>query len=114
MVHWFLYYLLQSLRLYFLCGYASPAAHVTQPRQTRMGMRLLPIPMMWGTCLLWGYFLGGGRNAARDSTELLLAADNLGSASQTWIIKKSWISESGQAMVLSSYPGQMTPKPSTT
>jgi len=32
MVHWFLYYLLQSLRLYSLCGYASPAAHVTQPK----------------------------------------------------------------------------------
>ena len=59
MVHWFLYYLLQSLRLYSLCGYASPAAHVTQPRQTRMGMPLLPIPMRWGTCLLWGYFFGG-------------------------------------------------------
>ena len=32
MVYWFLYYLLQSLQLYSLCGYASPAAHVTQPR----------------------------------------------------------------------------------
>jgi len=46
--------------------------------------------------------------------EVLLAADNLGAASQTWIIKKSWIFESGLAMVLSRYPGQMTPKPSTT
>jgi len=61
-----------------------------------------------------GVLLWGGRNAARDSTELLLAADNLGAASQTWIIKKSWIFESGLAMVLSRYPGQMTPKPSTT
>jgi hypothetical protein len=70
--------------------------------------------MTWGTFLLWGYFFGGGRNAARDSMELLLAADNLGAASQPWIIKKSWIFESGLAMVLSKYPGQMIPKPSTT
>jgi len=30
----------------------------------------------------------GGRNVARDSTELLLAADDLAAASQAWIIKK--------------------------
>lgn len=77
-----------------------------------MGMRLLPIPMTWGTCLLWGYFFGGDRNAARDSTEVLLAPDNLGAASQTWIIMKSWIFESVLVMALSRYPSEMKPVPS--
>jgi hypothetical protein len=70
---------------------------------------------MEGTCHTVGVQLWGGRNAARDSTELLLAMDNLQAASQAWIIKKSWIFESGLAMVLMRYLGQMTfKKPSTT
>ena len=55
-----------------------------------------------------GVQLWGGRNAARDSSEFLFVMDTLQAASQTWIIKKSWIFENGLAMVLSRYPGQMT------
>ena len=69
---------------------------------------------MEGTRIQVEYSFGGGRNAARDSSEFLFAMDTLQAASQTWIIKKPWIFESGLAMVLSRFPGQMTLKPSTT
>jgi hypothetical protein len=76
-------------------------------------MPVPPIPRTEGKPLYrrGGYFFGG-RNAARDSTELLLAADDLGAATQVWIIKKSWIFEDPLAMVLSEYPNEMARLPS--
>jgi len=104
MVHWFLYYLLQSLRLYSLCGYASPAAHVTQPNLKWNAPAAYTDDV--GDLPTVGVLLWEGQEC-RTRFLVPIGTARPGTATKAWIINKSWISEDLLAIVHGEYPRQM-------